>query len=77
MKKKCNTLALWSFVLALAIFLVSYMLYHHLTPEGFSPAFQSIPGKPMLTLLFGGWGVLFLFAGCLSLLIGHIFFKEK
>ena len=78
MRKKCNTLAIWSFILALCIFIFSYVLYHHTLPGGvFTAEFQSQPGKPFVTLLFGIWGVTFLFASVMSWLIGRIFFKEK
>lgn len=77
MKKKFHILALCSFSLALFLFLVTYILFHHLSPTGFTAVPQTVPGKPFITMLFGIWGVLFLFAGCMSLLIGRIFFKEK
>lgn len=77
MKKKCCYLALCSFALALGIFLFSYILYHYMTPEGFTVIRQTTPGKPMITWLFAIWGVHFLFAGVMSLLIGQILFKEK
>ena len=78
MKKKCNILALWSFALALGIFVFSYILYHYVTPDGlFTSVFRFEPGKPLVTLLFSAWGVMFLFAGVMSLLVGRIFFKEK
>lgn len=78
MRKKCNTLALWSFVLALAIFVFSYVLYHYTLPGGFFTAvWQPTPGKPMVTWLFAIWGVLFLFASVMSLLVGRIFFSNE
>ena len=77
MRKKCNILALCSFVLALAIFEFSYLLYHHLGPDGFTLQYLTEPSKPMVTWLFAIWGTQFLFAGFMSLLIGRIFFKEK
>lgn len=78
MRKKCTVLSIWSFALALGIFVFSYILYHYITPDGFFTAvFQTAPGKPLVTLLFCIWGVMFLFAGVMSLLVGHIFFKEK
>lgn len=76
-KKKCCHLAVWSFGLALAIFVFSYILYHHLGPEGFTAIRRSEPYKPMITWLFAIWGTQFLFAGVMSLLVGKIFFKGK
>lgn len=78
MRKKFNILSLCSFLLALGIFTFSYFLYHYMLPDGsFTNVFQPQPGKPYVTLLFAIWGVTFLFASVMSLLIGRIFFKEK
>ena len=78
MKQRFKTLAVWSFVLALGIFIFSYILYHHTLPGGaFTLTWQPESGKPLITLLFAVWGVLFLFSGILSLLIAGIFFPEK
>ena len=78
MKKKCSRLALCSFVLALIIFIFSYILYHYAAPDGgFSALYREDPAKPLVTLLFAIWGVHFLFAAVMSLLVGHIFFKEN
>ena len=78
MRKKCNTLSLWSFLIALAIYVLAYVLYHYLSPDGgFTTVFQEEPAKPFVTLLFGIWGVTFHFASVMSLLVGKIFFYDK
>lgn len=78
MKKKCNRLAIWSFGLALIILGISYLLFHYTLPGGaFTTVWQPQPGKPLVTLLVAVWGVLFLFAGVMSLLVGHIFFGDE
>ena len=77
MKKKWNALAVCSLILALAIFAFTYVLYHYMNGDGcFVAAYQATPGKPFVTLLFGVWGVMFLFSAVMSFLIGNIFFKE-
>ena len=77
MKRKCGILSAWCFVLSLAIFVFTYVLYHYMLPTGaFTPVWQSEPGKPFVTLLFGIWGVTFLFASVMSLLIGAVFFRD-
>ena len=77
MRKKCNILAACSFLTAVLIHTFTYFLYHYLSPEGgFSTVFQPTPAKPFVTLLFGIWGVTFLFAAVMSLLIGRIFFPK-
>ena len=78
MKRKFKTLSLWSFVLAMAIFVFSYFLYHYVTPEGaVSMVFQPKPGKPLLTELWAILGVMFLFSSILSAMIARIFFSDK
>lgn len=78
MKKKWNALAWCSLILALAIFVFTYFLYHHLTPQGgFSTVFQEEPAKPFITLLFGIWGVTFLFAAVMSALVSRIFYPKQ
>ena len=77
MRKKCNILAWCSLALALGIFVFTYYIYHHWLPDGtFTLMSQEEPGKPMITYLFGVWGVTFLFASVMSALVGRIFFKE-
>lgn len=78
MRKKCNTLGLWSCLIALAIFVFTYILFHYLSPDGgFTAVFQETAAKPFVTLLFGIWGVMFLFAGVMSLLVGKLFFPKE
>ena len=77
MRKKCNILAWVSLGLALGIFAFTFYLYHYCLPDGtFTVVFQTQPGKPMITYLFGVWGVTFLFASVMSALVGCIFFKK-
>lgn len=78
MKRKLNTLSLCSFVLAFAIFVFSYILFHYVTQDGtFTSVWHAQPEKPFVTMLFAVWGVMFLFSGVMSLLIGNIFFPKK
>ena len=75
MRKKFRILALCSFILAIAIFLFTFQIFHHLTPEmTFSAERLPEPGKPFITLLFGLWGTFFLFCGVISLVICAVFF---
>ena len=77
-KKKWNTLAVCSFVIALAIFVFTYFLFHHMSADGgFVDEYYELPEKPFVTLLFGVWGVMFLFSSVMSLVVGKIFFSEK
>lgn len=78
MRKKCFTMAIASFVLALVIYAFSYFLYHYLGPDGsFGTVFQTTPVKPLVTLYCGMWGVLHQFAAVVSFMIGLIFFPKE
>lgn len=78
MKKKCNMLALWLFCLAVATFMISFFLYHFTLPGGaITLVWQANPGKPFVTELVANLGVLFLFGGIVSLLVGKIFFPKE
>ena len=78
MRKKFLILSLCCLILALAIFAWTYCLYHYMSPEGiFTTVLRYEPGKPMVTYLFGVWGVCFLFASIMSLLVGLIFGSKK
>jgi len=75
MRKKLRRLALCSFAVSLAIYIFTYFLYHYLSPLGsFTAVYQTEAAKPMVTFLFGLWGVMFQFAAVMSLMIGRIFF---
>lgn len=59
-------------------FCVNVFLYHHLSPDGiFAAICQLEPVKPFITLLFGIWGVTFLFASVFRFLAGPVFFRKK
>lgn len=77
MRRKCNILAICSFMIALAIYLFTYYLYHHLGADGtFSTAYHETATKPFITLLFAVWGVIHQFAAVTSWLVGRIFFSN-
>ena len=78
MKAKFNRLSTWSFVLAVAIFILSFFVFHYVTPElTISPVFQKEAGKPLVCLLLSVLGVLFLFSGIFCRMIAKIFFPEE
>ena len=78
MRKKFNLLGIISLILALGIFVFSYILYHYALPGGgFTSVYQAEPAKPMVTWLFAIWGTQFLFASVMCPIIGRVFFKEK
>ena len=78
MKKKFQKLSVWSFVLALAIFVFSYILYHYATPElTIGTVFHEEPAKPLVTQLWANLGVMFLFSSIFCRMIAKIFFSDK
>ena len=78
MKKKCYILALISFILSVAIFVFTYFFFHYVGPDGmFTHVFHKEAAKPFVSQLLGTFGVMFLFGGVFSMLIGKIFFSKK
>jgi len=77
MNKKLKKLSLYSLILALLLFLFSFIMYHYLTPEfTFTTVWQAEANKPFVTLLFAIWGVFFLFSSVMSLMIAKIFYPK-
>ncbi|MBR2028861.1 MAG: hypothetical protein IKA10_07760 [Oscillospiraceae bacterium] len=75
MKSKFKKLSLVSFIIAIVLFVFSFVLFHYLTPEGtFSSVWYAEANKPFVTFLFAIWGTLHLFAAVLNFLIALIFF---
>ena len=79
MRRKCFLMAAVSFVIAIAIYIVTYFMYHYMGADGsFGTVFYGSPAKPLVTVYFGIWGVMHQFAAVTSFLVGIIFFpKEK
>lgn len=78
MKRKFQTLSAWSFILAVGIFILAYLVYHYVTPElTITLERQTEAGKPLITQLLANLGVLFLFSGSLNLLIAKIFYPDS
>ena len=79
MRRKCFTMAIVSFIIALAIYGFTYYLYHYLSEGGgFGNIYHEDPVKPVVTIYFGVWGVMHQFAALTSFLVGLIFFpKDK
>ena len=78
MKKKISVFTICSFLLAVLIFCFSYLLFHHLSPEGrFTLQWYEEPAKPLVTELFAVLGVQFLFLGLAGALARFVFFGER
>lgn len=72
-RKRFYILAIASFAISLAIYVFTYCLFHYLGPDGFSSMYRDIPYKPVVTIYFGIWGVMFQFAALVSVLLAWIF----
>lgn len=77
MKNKFKTLSKYSFIISLIIFVLSYFTFHFVTDAGITLVWHPECGKPFVTAMLAGLGVLFLFGSLMSLLIIHVFFKEE
>lgn len=78
MRKKCNILALCSFIIAVVILVITYFVFHYMGDDcRFSTVFNEEPAKPFVTFLLGMWGVMHHFAAVMCLLIGQIFFPKS
>ena len=78
LKKKFRILSVVSLVLALAIFVFTFRMYHYGTADlTFTDIWHDEPEKPFITLLFGVWGTIFLFSSVMSLVVSIIFFNKK
>lgn len=76
MRKKFVTLGICCILLAAVVLAMSYGMFHHLTDAGFTAAWQPEAGKPFVTEMAADLGVLLLFGGIMSLLVGKIFFPR-
>lgn len=77
MKKKCRKLSMALLISAGVIFIIAYIFYHYLTPNGFISVWQPEPGKPFVTLLVAILGVLLLLSSIEAFFVSNIFFGKE
>ena len=77
MKKKFEKLSSWSFMLAVVLLALSFVMFHFLTDSGFTTVFQQEAGKPFVTEMMADLGVLFLFSGILCRMIAKTFYSNE
>lgn len=75
-KKNLRIFSLWCLILGIVIFIVSYIMFHFLTDNGFTMEFNEEPGKPFITNMVADLGVLFVFSSIISFMASCIFFKK-
>ena len=77
MKKKLLKLSLITLIIAVCVFAFNYYFFHFVTDEGFTLTWHPEAGKPFVADMIAMFGVLFLFASVMSLLIALIFYNDK
>lgn len=76
MRKKFLKLSLFTFIIALFVLAVAYFFFHFVTDDGITLTWHEEAGKPFVADLIGTFGVLFIFASVISLLIAFIFCEK-
>ena len=76
MRKKFLKLSLFTFIIALFVLAVAYFFFHFVTDTGITLTWHEEAGKPFVADLIGTFGVLFIFASVISLLIAFIFCEK-
>ena len=77
MNQKFKKLSNMSFILAVVLFALSFVLFHFLTDSGFTTVFQQEAGKPFVTEMVADLSVLFFFSGIVCRLVAGIFFPKQ
>ena len=76
MRKKFLKLSVFTFIIALFVLAVAYFFFHFVTDAGITLTWHEEAGKPFVADLIGMFGVLFIFASVISLLIAFIFCEK-
>lgn len=76
-KRKFLKLSLYSFVISIVTFIVTYFCFHYLTDDGFTTIWHEEAGKPFVTNVLGTFATLMLFLSVTSLLIMHVFYNKR
>lgn len=76
-KQKLLKLSLYSFIISLILFAITYFVFHFVTDDGITLIWHEEAGKPFVTDLLGQLSVLFLFASSFTLLIYFVVFRQK
>lgn len=72
LKKKLKKLSWASFGLSVGTFAVTYLFFHYVTCDGFTPVKQLVAGKPFVTNMLGVLGTDLLFASIFSAVFAKI-----
>ena len=77
LRKNLYKLAAACFVIALAVFVINYFVFHYVTDDGITMVKQAEAGKPFVTNLIGILGADMVFASIVSALCAKILFNKK
>ena len=75
-RKNFFKLAIIALAIGILLLAFTYFFYHFATDAGISLVWHKEIGKPFVTMLLGFFGVLFVWSGSLSFLIGIVFCKK-
>ena len=75
-RKELLKFSLITIIIGVLLFALTFFFFHFVTDEGISLVWHEEAGKPLVTLLIGVLGILFVFASATSLIISLIL-KER
>lgn len=70
LKTKLKKLSQLCFGLSVSTYAVTYLFFHYVTCDGFTPVKQLVAGKPFVTNMLGVLGTDFLFASIFCAVFG-------
>ena len=77
LRKNLYRLSVVCFIIALAVFIINYFVFHYITDDGITFVKQAEAGKPFVTNLIGMLGADMVFASIVSALCAKILCNEK
>lgn len=77
LRKNLYRLSVVCFIIALAVFITNYFVFHYITDDGITLVKQAEAGKPFVTNLIGMLGADMVFASIVSALCAKILCGEK
>lgn len=76
-RKNLYRLSVVCFIIAPAVFIINYFVFHYITDDGITLVKQAEAGKPFVTNLIGMLGAAMVFASIVSALCAKILCNEK
>ncbi len=76
-RKELLKFSLITVIIGVLLLALTFFFFHFVTDEGISLVWHEEAGKPLVTLLAGVLGILFIFASAISLISALVFKKEN